>query len=224
MMLRGVIMMILLANPATADAPAASLRPQARPTVQSPATDAALRLLHKVGATGSLCGDRRIQGIKVGPVPGKMPGCGVADAVKVSSVSGVMLSQQAVMDCNTAMTLRSWVDNGLKRAIRRKGGGVVQIRVAAHYACRTRNNQKGAKVSEHGKGHAIDISGFRLKDGTEVSVLKHYRLGKYRRALRKMRQAACGPFGTVLGPGSDRFHDDHFHFDTARHRSGAYCK
>jgi len=39
-----------------------------------------------------------------------------------------------------------------------------------------------------------------------------------------MHRAACGPFGTVLGPNADRFHQDHFHFDTARHRSGPYCR
>jgi len=37
-------------------------------------------------------------------------------------------------------------------------------------------------------------------------------------------RAACGPFGTVLGPESNRFHRDHFHFDTARYRSGSYCR
>jgi len=30
---------------------------------------------------------------------------------------------------------------------------------------------------------------------------------------------------TVLGPGSDRYHGDHFHLDLANRRSGkAYCK
>ena len=32
------------------------------------------------------------------------------------------------------------------------------------------------------------------------------------------------PFGTVLGPNSDRFHRDHFHFDMASYSSGAYCR
>ena len=42
--------------------------------------------------------------------------------------------------------------------------------------------------------------------------------------LRQMWRAACGPFGTVLGPEANRFHRDHFHFDTARYRSGSYCR
>ena len=44
------------------------------------------------------------------------------------------------------------------------------------------------------------------------------------KALRRMHKEACGVFGTVLGPESDRFHRDHFHFDTKRHGNGAYCR
>jgi len=28
----------------------------------------------------------------------------------------------------------------------------------------------------------------------------------------------------VLGPEAARYHQDHFHFDTARYRSGSYCR
>jgi hypothetical protein len=27
-----------------------------------------------------------------------------------------------------------------------------------------------------------------------------------------------------LGPDADRYHQDHFHLDTASHRSGPYCR
>ena len=105
-----------------------------------------------------------------------------------------------------------------------QGGGLKELRVAAHYACRTRNNRKGGKISEHGKGRAIDISGFELADGRTITVLKGWRARRSSKAMRRMHQGACGPFGTVLGPESDRFHQDHFHFDTARYRSGSYCR
>jgi hypothetical protein len=42
--------------------------------------------------------------------------------------------------------------------------------------------------------------------------------------MRRAHKTACGPFGTVLGPNADRYHQDHFHFDTARYRSGSYCR
>lgn len=173
---------------------------------------------------GKLCGDLALQGEVVGRVPGKIKGCGVENAVRLRSVSGVALSTGAVMDCTTAKALKSWVDNGFKPAVGSRGGGAARIKVAAHYACRTRNNQKGARISEHGRGRAIDISALYLKDGSEISVLKHWRQGWRGKALRQMHARACGPFGTVLGPNANRFHRDHFHFDTARYRSGSYCR
>ena len=173
---------------------------------------------------GAVCGDIALQGDAIGRVASKVSGCGVDNAVRLRSVSGIPLTQQSVMDCGTARALKSWVDKGLVPAVGRKGGGVARIKVAAHYACRPRNNQKGARISEHGKGRAIDISAFYLANGTEVSVLKDWGKGWAGKALKAMHARACGPFGTVLGPNANRFHRDHFHFDTARYRSGTYCK
>ncbi len=173
---------------------------------------------------GAVCGDPAIQGEPVGFVPGRIQGCGIEDAVKVRSVSGVMLSQQAMLDCTTAKALKRWVDKGVKPSVGRLGGGAAGLRVAAHYSCRSRNNVPGAKVSEHGKGHAIDISGIFLANGDEISVLQDWHSGREGRALRRLHKAGCGIFGTTLGPGSDGYHEDHLHYDTARHRGGAYCR
>ena len=197
-----------------------SLRPADRPKDLEKKATARQKTL----AAGSVCGLPGVQGKRVGRVPGKINGCGVADAVRVTSVSGVKLSTGAVIDCGTAKALRTWIDRGLKPAVGGTGGGVASIKVAAHYACRTRNNKKGARISEHGKGRAIDISGYTLRDDRKITVLKGWNSGGQRQALRQMHKAACGPFGTVLGPNSDRYHRDHFHFDTARYRSGPYCR
>lgn len=175
-------------------------------------------------ARGAICKDPGIQGDVVGFVPGRLSACGIQEGVRVRSVSGIPLSQQAVMDCKTAKAFKQWVDKGVKPALGSTGGGVAQINVAAHYACRTRNNQPGAKISEHGRGRAIDISGFRLRDGSEITLLQGWNRRDTGPILRKMHQRACGIFGTVLGPDSDRFHKDHFHFDTARYRSGSFCR
>ena len=35
-----------------------------------------------------------------------------------------------------------------------------------------------------------------------------------------LRKATCARFMTVLGPGSDGFHEDHIHIDLAERRSG----
>ena len=173
---------------------------------------------------GAVCGDPAIQGDVVGFVPGRLSACGIENGVRVRSVSGISLSQHALVDCTTAKALKSWVEKGMKPAVGQTGGGVSQIKVAAHFACRTRNNQAGAKVSEHGKGRAIDITGFRLRDGSDITLLQDWDRRGTGAILRKMHQRACGIFGTVLGPDSDRFHKDHFHFDTARYRSGSFCR
>ena len=204
--------------------PRGGLKLSLRPLFRSSKVEKQARAQRQMRAKGAVCGDVAIQGEAIGRVKGRLNGCGVENAVRVRSVSGVTLSQSAVMDCVTANALKSWLEKSAKPALGRKGGGLKSLRVAAHYACRTRNSQKGAKISEHGRGRAIDISAFRLADGSEVSVLKGWNAKSSSKVMRQMHAGACGPFGTVLGPNADRFHRDHFHFDTARYRSGRYCK
>lgn len=201
-----------------------SLYPTTRPKGLAQKVMAQRRKAERAAARGAVCGDPALQGDVVGMVPGRINGCGVKNAIKLRSVSGVTLSQQSVMDCGTAKALKQWVDGSVKPAFGNRGGGISAIRVAAHYACRTRNNKKGAKISEHGKGRAIDVSGFKMKNGEVISVLKGWRAASTSKALKRVHKGACGPFGTVLGPNADRYHQDHFHFDTARYRSGSYCR
>jgi len=176
-----------------------------------------------VSTRGSVCGMPEIKGNSVGKVPGN-GACGIADAVAVRAVSGISLSQPAQMDCRTARTLNAWVKDAAIPELGRTGGGLSSLKVAAHYACRTRNHQPGARLSEHAKGKAIDIAAIGLADGSEISVLHDWGRGKNGRILERLHNSACGPFGTVLGPNSDRHHQDHFHFDTAEHGYGPYCR
>jgi len=171
----------------------------------------------KASRKGSVCGEADIKGEEIARITSKVTGCGIAEPVRVSSVAGVRLSQPATLDCTTARALRDWVERGLQPAFGRTE--VVELRVAAHYICRSRNNIKGAKISEHGRGKAIDIAAVVLENGKTVSVL-----GGFGKELRRAYKAACGTFGTTLGPGSDGYHEDHMHFDTASHRSGPYCR
>ena len=173
---------------------------------------------------GALCGDARIRGEAVNPIVGRIRGCGIAEPVRVTEVAGVRLSQAALMDCPTARALTDWVERGVKPAVGGKGGGVARLEVAAHYVCRTRNHRKGAPLSEHAKGRAIDISGITLANGQTLSVLRDWRKRAEGRVLKAAHRAACGIFGTTLGPGSDGMHEDHFHFDILRHRGGPYCR
>lgn len=176
-----------------------------------------------ISSRGSVCGDPMIIGEPVGEVEGQ-GACGIADAVRVRAIGNITLSQSAVVECGTARALRGWVEGQMVPAIGRRGGGAEELHVVAHYACRTRNSKRGARLSEHASGRAIDIAGFGLRDGSEISVLDDWNRGRNGRILRDLHRSACGPFGTVLGPESDRHHRDHFHFDTASYRSGAYCR
>ncbi|KIT14498.1 extensin family protein [Jannaschia aquimarina] len=198
--------------------PLQSDRPQIRPAIR---LAAARRANRQQG--GGLCGSAAIAGERIDPVPG--PGaCGIQEAVRVRSVAGVGLSRPARMDCGTARALETWVRTGLIPTVGGRGGGATRIEVAAGYACRNRNNRSGGRLSEHAKGRAIDISGIRLANGETLSVLRDWGQGAEGRILAALWRAACGPFGTVLGPNSDRYHRDHFHFDTARYRSGSFCR
>lgn len=172
---------------------------------------------------GNVCGDAALFGETVGPVDGA-GACGIENAVRLTSVSGVTLSSPALIECSTALALKSWIDTGVRPTVGNTGGGVASLRVVADYSCRPRNNQSGARLSEHSFGRAIDIAGIGLANGDEMTVLTDWNASPYSAQLRAMWRAACGPFGTVLGPEADRFHRDHFHFDTASYRSGSYCR
>jgi len=193
---------------------AASASTRAKPS-QAPVTK---------GREGRVCGDRRIRGRTMSPISGRIKGCGIANPVLVSEVAGVKLTRPATIDCTTAAALSDWVEKGVKPAVGRYGGGVSSLHVVASYSCRTRNNKAGAKLSEHAKGRAVDVAAINLKNGGQLDLLTDWRTKREGAMLKKMHKAACGPFGTVLGPNADRYHQDHFHMDTARYRSGSYCR
>ncbi|HSA66453.1 MAG TPA: extensin family protein, partial [Methyloceanibacter sp.] len=93
-------------------------------------------------------------------------------------------------------------------------------REIASYGCRTRNNH-GVAMSEHAFGNALDVAAFRLADGREISVLRDWwRGGPAERAfLQAAFAGACAEFYTVLGPGSDPYHSNHFHLDLLRNNA-----
>ena len=172
---------------------------------------------------GSVCGVAEIKGEAIRSIDGA-GACGIGKPVRITSVSGVAVSGGPTIDCTTAKALNDWVRGGVMPAVGRRGGGLAQVNVIASYSCRSRNNVRGAKLSEHSFGHAIDVSGVTLKDGTTLTVLDHWRSGKYGKIIKAMHSSACGTFGTVLGPKADRYHQNHLHLDTARYRSGSYCR
>ncbi len=174
---------------------------------------------------GQICGDPAIQGEEIADIDGP-GGCRVLGAVRVKSVAGISLTMQPTIDCNTAKALRRWISDGVIPAVGDTGGGVAALRVVGHYTCRSRvgGSATNNKMSEHGRGRAVEIGGIQLKDGRELTVLTDWNKGAAGKQLKSMWRAACGPFGTVLGPMANAAHRDHFHVDTARYRNGTYCR
>ena len=178
----------------------------------------------EIGVFGPVCGSSTIMGVAQEPITSSTSRlCGISQPVRVAEVSGIKLAQQPLLNCTAARALNRWVSKSAKPAVADIDEKLVSLRVVAHYACRPRNSQRGARISEHGKGNAIDIAGFGLASGGELSVLRDWSRGDEGRALSQMRRGACGPFGVVLGPGSDRFHRDHFHFDVSN-LGRPYCR
>ena len=171
----------------------------------------------KLSKNGSVCGDPAIKGEVLAPIKSSVKGCGIDAPVRVTAISGIRLNQPATISCETAAAFKTWIEKAMRPAMGKRE--VVEIRIAASYICRPRNNKKGAKVSEHGRGKALDVGGFVFSDGTQWSVA-----GNYNKQIRRAHKAACGIFGTTLGPGSDGYHEDHLHFDIASYRGGPYCR
>jgi hypothetical protein len=133
------------------------------------------------------------------------------------------LSQPGTLTCPMTTALQRWMDEVVQPAARaRFGMAVTEVRTMGTYSCRPINNARGNRLSEHAFANAIDIGGFRLADNTIITLARgwHGDLNQ-QHFLREVHAGACRHFSTVLGPGYNALHYDHFHFDMARHgRSG----
>jgi hypothetical protein len=121
-----------------------------------------------------------------------------------------------------AEAVADWVREEVGGAAAGLGAPLKSIENFDSYDCRGRNRIVGAKLSEHGKANALDVRSVTLANGkdfrlTEAAVPRDFR--------EHMRQSACARFKTVLGPGSDGYHEDHVHLDLAeRHNDYRMCQ
>jgi len=201
-----------------AEAPIIPL-PRPRPTLPTPNEMAA------EPPVPSACQLRLTSDIAIAePVPhiAGANGCGVDDPVRLSAVITkdrvrVAITPPAIMRCTTAEAIVHWIREDVTPIAATLGAPLGGIANFASYECRGRNRIAGAKMSEHGKGNALDIRALTLANGrsyelTDIAVAKE--------AREKLRASACTRFTTVLGPESDGFHDGHVHIDLAERRSG----
>jgi hypothetical protein len=96
------------------------------------------------------------------------------------------------------------------------GSRVASIDHYGSYSCRRIYGRAEGQWSEHSTANAIDVAGFRLEDGTSISVLRDWeREGPKRKFLTDVRTGACDLFATVLSPDYNEAHRDHLHLDQA---------
>jgi hypothetical protein len=148
--------------------------------------------------------------------------CGATEAVRLDAVlmpdgSRVPISPPATLRCTMAEAFAQWVREDIGGAANDLGSRLATISGFDSYECRGRNRISTAKVSEHGRANAIDIRGVKLANGTTVDLTSASASKPFR---ERVRTAACRRFMTVLGPGSDGYHEDHIHVDLAERRSG----
>lgn len=153
--------------------------------------------------------------------------CGGPDLIELDAVllpdgSRVAVTPVATLQCGMAESFAGWIRDEVVVRLAPLKSPLRAVVNEDSYECRGRNRVAGAKVSEHGKGNAIDVRAFVLADGrkfvlTDVNEPKELRLS--------LQQSACGRFTTVLGPGSDAYHEQHVHLDVlARHNGYRICE
>jgi hypothetical protein len=158
------------------------------------------------------------------PAQSDPAGCALPYPLAVTKLSAtISLEPEALMNCAMAEAAARFATDIVSPAAKAEYGEELKsIGHASAYVCRPRNG--GSKLSEHAFGNALDIARFTLSKGTAVDV-KPAPDPKAAKFLGAIRKAACGPFKTVLGPGSDADHALHFHFDLApRRNGGTFCQ
>lgn len=199
--------------------------PHERP-VQFPSSAAAEVENDVIGGTSGRCLQRLAKlGVRFRAVtPWRTKkGCGVDDPVEISSItrgaSVLKLPSKPILSCRFGERLAAWMsDVVVPIAVSFKDSALTSISSGPGYVCRSRNNRRGAKLSEHAFGNALDITDFRFANGKRVAVSKS--LGGAavdRRMLKALRTSSCGYFTTVLGPGANAAHASHFHLDYGKH-------
>jgi hypothetical protein len=155
------------------------------------------------------------------PISG--PGeCGVADPVKLKEItlpdqSRVTVLPAPTLRCEMAEAVIHWVREDVTVEIGKIGGRLQALDNFDSYECRSRNRIAGAKISEHARGNALDVRGVKLASGRFVDLTDRTAPRDFREAIRR---GVCARFTTVLGPGSDGYHENHIHLDLAERSNG----
>jgi hypothetical protein len=178
----------------------------------------------EVTSASTECDERLGKVAVVEPMPRLIgpDACGGGDMVRLNAVllaggEHIALKPAPVLRCPFAESIAGWLRDEVAPRAEKLGAPLRAVETYDDYECRGRNRVAGAKLSEHGKGNAADLRALVLADGraiglTDVTVAKAFR--------DDLRESACHRFTTVLGPGSDGYHEAHIHLDLAERRQG----
>jgi hypothetical protein len=146
--------------------------------------------------------------------------CGIADPIRLEAIilpdqERVLVNPPAVLRCEMATAVTQWIRDDMAPVAARLGSRLRGIENFDSYDCRGRNRVFGARMSEHGRGNALDIKAVKLESG----MIAHLTDPHISKTVRNdLRESACNRFMTVLGPSSDGYHENHIHVDLAERR------
>jgi hypothetical protein len=158
----------------------------------------------------------------------KGPGeCGGEDLVRLEAVvlpdkRRVAVKPAAIMRCAMASEIAAWIRIDMAPLVTSLGSVISDLDNLDSFECRGRNGIAGAKMSEHGRANALDVHDLKLANGQSITFTD-------RMVPREVRESVlhsmCARFTTVLGPGSDGYHEDHIHIDLMeRHNNYKICQ
>jgi hypothetical protein len=149
-------------------------------------------------------------------------GCGGEDLVRLEAIvlpdkRRVAVKPAAVLRCGMAAAIADWVRADMAPLASQLGSVISDLDNFDSFECRGRNRVAGALLSEHGRANALDVRGVKLANGQSIGLTDR----TIPRELReRVLQSVCTRFTTVLGPGSDWYHEDHIHLDLMQRRNG----
>lgn len=151
--------------------------------------------------------------VRVMPLRQEGPSCERRDTIELSKLSRASLAPLETR-CDLALRLYLFERHVAQPASQRFFGAAIErIDHFGSYSCRDIRGRAGTR-SEHATANAVDLAGFRLAGGREITLKSDWRIaGPTGQFLRELRNGACDWFNLVLSPDYNAAHEDHLHFD-----------
>ena len=207
------------------EAPAAEGKPSSgKPSSDKPPADKPAEAAPPPEKQASACRLALTEEIAIAPSipdirgPG---GCGGEDLVRLEAIvlpdkRKVAVKPAAVLRCTMASAIADWVRSDVVPLAASLGSTISDLDNFDSFECRGRNRIVGAMLSEHGKANALDVRAIKLANGQSIGLTDRT---MSRDVRERVLHSVCSRFSTVLGPGSDWYHEDHIHLDLAQRRS-----